>query len=71
MDHSLPLSQDWEKKYIHKDWFQVLQENYTLEQVQQSAPHVAWTVELSCPLPSPVLMSTGIPSCQRPSAMSL
>lgn len=25
--------QDWEKKYIHPNWSQVLQDNFTLEQV--------------------------------------
>ena len=32
MSFSLYL-QDWEKKYIHPNWSQVLQENVTLEQV--------------------------------------
>ena len=27
------LIQDWEKKYIHPNWSQVLQENFTLEEV--------------------------------------
>ena len=26
-------SQDWEKKYVHQNWSQVLQENVTLDEV--------------------------------------
>ena len=29
----LAVSQDWERKYIHSNWSQFVQDNFTVEQV--------------------------------------
>ena len=33
------VSQDWEKKYIHSDWSQYVQDNFTIEQVYYMYVH--------------------------------